>query len=386
MKLTVKDLFNIPILSNFKLIAGSGGLNKPVNFVEILDFEFAQGVSLPRDHIFDGESIALTSLLFAKDDPDLITSAVKSLFDLNVSALAYKPILFKELPKEALDFANANNFPILEFGGDEYFEPIILAINQELAKDNDIAAIERDLIRVVEQDMTPKEEAKLYKKINIKFKNFVRVVSIKDPAHNSDESITALIRKMQGSSKLTEKSAICKYNDNYFVILSQDEPDKQRFRALLEDIMFALQIDNSNLICGVSSIHQISTTFGRAIREAFWARNVAIIEEIPIRFYDEIGIYRLVAPEINNSNVISYMEEYLSPLLHNNEDLLNTACTYIKSKGDLDKTADALYCHKNTIRYRLNKIHELLDPKSNEKEFNENLSIAIRIYLFSQFL
>lgn len=80
------------------------------------------------------------------------------------------------------------------------------------------------------------------------------------------------------------------------------------------------------------------------------------------------------------------MEEYLSPLLNNNEDLLSTACTYIKSRGDLDKTAEALYCHKNTIRYRLNKIHELLDPNSNEKEFNENLSIAIRIYLFSQFL
>ena len=80
------------------------------------------------------------------------------------------------------------------------------------------------------------------------------------------------------------------------------------------------------------------------------------------------------------------MEEYLAPLLCNNEELLNTACTYIKSKGDLDKTAESLYCHKNTVRYRLNKIHEILDPKSNEKEFNENLSIAIRIYLFSQFL
>ena len=31
-------------------------------------------------------------------------------------------------------------------------------------------------------------------------------------------------------------------------------------------------------------------------------------------------------------------------------------------------------------------MHELLDPSSNEKEFSENLSIAIKIYMLNQFL
>ena len=55
-------------------------------------------------------------------------------------------------------------------------------------------------------------------------------------------------------------------------------------------------------------------------------------------------------------------------------------------RGDLDKTAKALYCHKNTVRYRLSKMHQLLAKKSNEKEFNENLSIAIKIYMLNEFL
>lgn len=45
-----------------------------------------------------------------------------------------------------------------------------------------------------------------------------------------------------------------------------------------------------------------------------------------------------------------------------------------------------LFCHKNTVRYRLSKLHEILDPYSNDKEFHENLSIAVRIYMLSQFL
>ena len=59
---------------------------------------------------------------------------------------------------------------------------------------------------------------------------------------------------------------------------------------------------------------------------------------------------------------------------------------YTLCRGDLDKTAEKLFFHKNTVRYRLSKMHELLDPSSNEKEFSENLSIAIKIYMLNQFL
>ena len=49
------------------------------------------------------------------------------------------------------------------------------------------------------------------------------------------------------------------------------------------------------------------------------------------------------------------------------------------------KTAEALFCHKNTVRYRMSKIQELIDPKSNDKTFYESLSIALRIYMLSKF-
>lgn len=167
MKLTVKDLFNLPIFAGFKLVAGAGGLNNPIETTEMLDFEFVQGADMEREHVFDGKSITMTSLLFAKDNPGLITDAVKRLHAFNVSCLAYKPVLIKELPKEAIDFANANNFPILEFGGDEFFEDVILSVRQILTATENINAIETDLARVIKEDMTLKEEAKLCKKINI---------------------------------------------------------------------------------------------------------------------------------------------------------------------------------------------------------------------------
>ena len=58
---------------------------------------------------------------------------------------------------------------------------------------------------------------------------------------------------------------------------------------------------------------------------------------------------------------------------------------YIMCSGDVVKTADRLFCHKNTVRYRLAKIQEMVDPKSNDKAFYESLSIAIRIYMLTKF-
>ena len=77
MALTVRDLFDLNIMKNFKLVAGAGGLDRPITRTEILDFEFVQGVGIDRDRMFEGESIAISSLLFAKDNPDLVLDTVK---------------------------------------------------------------------------------------------------------------------------------------------------------------------------------------------------------------------------------------------------------------------------------------------------------------------
>ncbi len=386
MKLTVKDLFDIPIFKNFKLLAGAGGLSRPIAKTDILDFEFVQGANMSRDEILDEHSLVLTSLLFAKDDHSLILDALKKMLALNVACMAYKPALVRDLPKEALDFADAHNFPIFQFGGDEFFEDIIFEVNRALTEGDDIFELEKDLSKILDGDLTPKEEFKIAKKINPNFKKYMKVVAIKDSRHSGENDLVALVKKMSSMDKLCKKAALCKFRDQCFIILSQDTVNEDRFKALLADILFALQINQDDICCGASSVHISADGFGKAIREAFWACNVAELENAPMRNYRDIGIYRLIVPEIHSKNVRDYMYEYLAPLWNDKQELLDTACTYILARGDLELTCAKLFCHKNTVRYRLAKLHEILDPGSNDKEFQENLSIAIRIYMLTQFL
>lgn len=387
MGLTVRDILELNIMKHFKIIAGEGGLGRPISKmgVEILDFEFVQEAKWNRDKIFEGESLIISSLLFAKDDPALILDMVMRLYELNSSGFAYKTVFIKQLPEEVINFANANDFPILEFGGDEFFEDVIVQIRSELNRGNDMQEIENDLEQVLDQEMTLKEELKFCRRINPNLKKFVRVVAVWDETRDAD-TVESLVRHHLDSDRLRRKTALCKFRRGYFIILSQDEADEGRFAALLEDLFIALDIDQRAVKMGFSRIQYMEEDFGKAIREAFWACIVARIEKVQKRRYEEIGIYRFIVPEINSPSMRGYMEEYLRPLLtEENRELFHSAKAYVMCCGDVVKTAEQLFCHKNTVRYRLGKIQEMVDPKVNDKSFYESLSIAIRIYLLTKF-
>ena len=387
MGLTVRDILELNIMKNFKIIAGEGGLNRPISGqgVEILDFEFVQGVGLHRDRIFEGESIAISSLLFAKDNPMLILDTVMRLYELNVSGLAYKTVFIKELPEEVINFANVNDFPIMEFGGDEFFEDVVLQVRNELNRGSDMQEIENDLEKVLDREMTPRDELKFIRRINSNLKKYVRVVAVWDETRDAD-GVESLVRHHLDSDRLRRKTAVCKFRRGYFIILSQDEPDERRFAALLEDLFIQLGLDRSRVKMGFSRIQDLEEDSGKAIREAFWACIVARIEKLSQCRYEEMGIYRFIVPEINSPSMRAYMEEYLAPLLkEEHRELFSTAKAYIMCSGDVMETAEQLFCHKNTVRYRLGRIQEMLDPGANDKSFYESLSIAVRIYLLTKF-
>ena len=94
MKLTVNDIKNFPILEKLELIAGKGGLNKPVVHCGILDYEYDKDVSskyYDYNYQMDG-FLTLTSFLYAKNDPNLIYDAVKKLVAKKGSGLIVKNI------------------------------------------------------------------------------------------------------------------------------------------------------------------------------------------------------------------------------------------------------------------------------------------------------
>ena len=82
------------------------------------------------------------------------------------------------------------------------------------------------------------------------------------------------------------------------------------------------------------------------------------------------------------------MEDYclsvLGPIIHydkfNASGLLNALDSYMNNNLSVTKTAQELFIHKNTLRYRLNKIANFTNASFSNIDDIVNFSIALKIY------
>ncbi|NMN96263.1 PucR family transcriptional regulator [Nocardiaceae bacterium YC2-7] len=93
--------------------------------------------------------------------------------------------------------------------------------------------------------------------------------------------------------------------------------------------------------------------------------------------YDKAPVAILLAgaPEVSGSLIASVLGPILALPEHERDILLETMRTWFASGGDPSATAAALYCHRNTVRQRLNRVaqltgHDLTSPTA-----------AIEVYL-----
>ena len=123
----LKELLELPIFQNFRLVAGLTGLSREVRNVDILEYEW---MSRNFD-VFHPDDLVLTSLFFAKDDPSLIQKSFEKLAARAVTAIAVKTVFYTEMPEDVLAFCDAHDLPLFLFDG-AFMEDIIVNFNDVL--------------------------------------------------------------------------------------------------------------------------------------------------------------------------------------------------------------------------------------------------------------
>jgi DNA-binding PucR family transcriptional regulator len=95
-----------------------------------------------------------------------------------------------------------------------------------------------------------------------------------------------------------------------------------------------------------------------------------------------MGLYRLfVGPD---ADVTDFVREWLGPLIDYDRDraadLTETLAVYLEQGGNYDKTAKALLIHRSTLRYRLQRIRDIITRDLSDTEVRLNLDVAVRIW------
>ena len=122
----------------------------------------------------------------------------------------------------------------------------------------------------------------------------------------------------------------------------------------------------------------------RAAAEALLAANVAQAQAHLALNFEETGAYRLLLSSMtdNPSELRSFHDETVAPLLEYDEqyetELVRTLETFLEEDGNVAQTAQRLFTHRHTIRYRLERVKELTHLDVSSTEGRERLGLGLK--------
>jgi len=113
--------------------------------------------------------------------------------------------------------------------------------------------------------------------------------------------------------------------------------------------------------------------FGRAMQ---WRSGLIFVERL--------GLYRILLQyEELGPELIRFASDRLSPLqIYDQEhggDLIACLRAYLAGGGEIKTTAEALRLHRNSVRYKLQRIEEIAQVDLNDAEMRFQLQLALKI-------
>jgi len=374
MALTVKDILLLPSASGFEQVAGRSGLSRAVTSAGILDWELTDGkADYAEEHgpVFDPDSLIITSLLFIKDSPDGIVSVIKRLADCGIAALAYKDVFFRDLPEEALGYADSIGFPVFRFGNGIWFENIIFEVMDAVRSDDAVYLAEERISAMIKGEITEPELRRVARGVSLLMKKNAATIYIKDPGLDTGR----VYNSFYVNKGLRDKVLLARYDDGLFVLMTSDRGDPASFELIYRNVADVLPIP-SGIRPSFSHVHR-SSEMDRAFRESYYTYLASLISGLGFASFTDIGIFRFLIPLADDNDLAEYSEGIVTAL----GDMLDTASCYIKNGGDINAAARDLGCHANTVRYRLSNMKRAVGmPGCTDHEFFRDVSIALAVH------
>ena len=180
--------------------------------------------------------------------------------------------------------------------------------------------------------------------------------------------------------------AVVPYEDTVRCIVPTQSKDRLQF--ILTNILAKVQRDLGfqGTICVSVSLHSY-TQQGIAHTEAFYILQIAKKLGQHIAFTQDLTFELAILRGTNNNYLKAFVQETLGALEEydhrNNGNLMQTLQELVNHMGVRTQTAKALYLHRNTLLYRIQRIKTLtgLDLSQSEDLYKMGIALLIRALL-----
>jgi len=178
------------------------------------------------------------------------------------------------------------------------------------------------------------------------------------------------------------------------IVVMGPAADDAAARRVAEAVARELQaaLHGFGFAVGHSRVAQDPTDLYRAGNEALLAANVAEpsvageprAEPTPVLAFEATGAYRLLLPAMSEDpgELQRFYAETVEPLVAYDDqyetDLVQTLATFLDCDGNVASTAQRLFTHRHTIRYRLERVRDLSGLDVGSTDGREKLGLGLK--------
>ncbi len=396
---TCEDVLNLK-LDGMQLIAGEKGLHRVVSWTYMVQ-------TRPyADHMNQG-NFALMVVDYIRFDFAEAARSMEELNELGISGLAVSVANDREeVPERMIERANELELPLffVRWEGASFVDiaqsigSLIIQTGMENKKTGDYL-----YNLLFGYEINDKYVEKISGQFGLDFSRPYRVgvividrkygVNLEQDEHTYEyyaDCMNREINSMKGSFMFMRFL-------NKFVLLFEAQENKeieheleQLLRRLDDRPQFKGLIRST---CILGAAYRDPRDFGQSYQEA---KNLIARKELlpnprnkKVLSASSMGIYKYMFNSGNQAEILSYCNEKLRKLEEydhaNGTFLQDTLLAYYMNGFSVGKTAEALFIHRNSLQYRLNKIEELLGMERNDYMEYLNLinCILVKRLMFS---
>ena len=383
-----KDVFELDELRWAKLVAGRKGLDREVTWV------YAKHTKDITPWVHGGEFLMVSGFEDGIDEQHLL-DLVRQADDNDLSGILVEGGKnFKTIPEQVINLADLLNMPLFFVPGVCVFRDINQAITELLVTSKERENVGQGiLLSLLEVGRSDEEKDDILKYADIDPKSFFQYITLSIKSENEEIDSETMHQIQQKISLIFEeegKHNISNKNKEFIDYLIYADSEEEVAAIANEIKQSALNMyTRKNKVCiSFSKVRKEIYKLKKMFDESHFTNKLIkkdLIDPQNGEFL-KLGGYLLIFA-MDKEYMIDFRNEYLLELKEadqtSNSQLMRTLTIFLENNGNMLRTAENLFVHRNTLQYRLNKIahitgKELEDP--NVRRDFQNALLINRLY------
>lgn len=394
MTLKLKDLFQLPQLKDLKLVGGSAGLDRTLHWVHVVELPDVMHWTL------GGELLFMTGIGI-RDNLGLLSRIVDECSHRNVAGLVLNVGPFiPTTPVDVIQLADTLGFPLFELPWEVKLVEVTKEIcNHIMSQQVEEKSIQDIIENILYGDCSNPEilstRAALYdydlsKPHRVLLIRYSRNLLTNKTDMGTEQKVLEDKLKMQQivqeAFRRTGKKVLSTNRSDRMVLLVPSDgsmQEAQRVDSIAQNILQTAneQMKNIQVHIGWGNPFENLQDGKKSMEQAELALKVALTSGKKRYFgYEALGFYKVLFNVSNRKELETFRSDILGPLngydQRHKGELLPTLTAFLEDTENMALVAEKLHIHRNTLRYRMQKVEELTGRNLNDTQDRMHLYFA----------